>query len=76
VTAGEPGTGGYEGRQAAQVRIEELHNALLKGARTDLGLAWACRCRRAVSWPGSLAGLLYELTQLVETQYSNLLVFV
>ena len=34
----KPGEDGFEGRQAAQVKIEKLQSALLEGARADLGL--------------------------------------
>jgi hypothetical protein len=34
----KPGEDGFEGRQAAQVKIEKLQSALLGGARVDLGL--------------------------------------
>jgi hypothetical protein len=34
----KPGQDDFEGRQAAQVKIEELQSALVKSTRTDLGL--------------------------------------
>lgn len=53
--AAKPGQDGYEGRQAARVKLQELQSALLEGARTDLGLGLQAPPRsllgKLLAWP-------------------------
>ena len=51
VLTAEPGQGDSEGRQAAQVKIQELQSALVERARTDLGLPGSLRSRHLAGRP-------------------------
>lgn len=57
----KPGEDGFEGRQAARVKIQELQARFWRG-HAQIS-AWACRPRPGVSWRSSLPGLLIDLIQ-------------
>jgi len=52
----KPGQDDFEGRRASQVKIEELHKALVECARADLGLGLPAQPRsllgKLLAWPG------------------------